>query len=85
MMVPVVIMKIGLTLDCHKVGLGVLLQFGGVFGVKCGKAWWMSAAKTTERVKNDRKDIVKMVAFCAFLRFLKMLTHNRRKFWYNTH
>lgn len=37
MMVPVVIMKIGLTLDCHKVGLGVLLQFGGVFGVKCGK------------------------------------------------
>lgn len=30
------------------------------------KVWWKSAATAVERAENGVKDVVKMVAFCAF-------------------
>ena len=41
-------------------------KFRGVSAKSVAKVWWKSTAMAVERTKTARKDVVRMVAFCAF-------------------
>ena len=58
-----------------------LPKFRGVSAKNAAMVWWKSAATAVERAKNCAE---RCSEDGGVLRFLKILAHNRRKFWYNT-